>query len=494
MDVEHAKSLSYKTIRKLYKNYLERRELGPNTVGTVTGDTFYLWNNAGKEVFWDTVFAAEFEKTARSAFTEVLTNNSSGDVLKLLNGYIGNLRRFRDFILTTETEPEKDDATALKEFLLDIECLDPLAEWTSKFNIFDILKISRVEIRHSNMLAWLLNPNENHGLGDSVLRGFIQYVIVSSEEDTDIFEKLLMDCHDFIVQREWHSIDILASSEKERFVICIENKIDSGEHDDQLNRYRKIVEDNFPGYEKMFIYLTPKGEEVSDPINWYVMSYQDVLNVIENAKRKAKLLPEAELLIGNYTDTLRRDIVGDERLAKICAEIYNKHQKALDLIFENRPDRASDVADIFKRWAAEKEAQGKLIYDARLSGKTSVRFKTAKMSKILPDAEDAVSAWGTHNFYFYHISNIDGKEFFMQLVLNAQNIPKRLRDVCDRINEFYPSKKRKTNWQWHTVYTTKHSKIEDEVMEEKIFEQLDKKLEEILAFEDKLAEKLGVIF
>lgn len=66
-----------------------------------------------------------------------------------------------------------DGAKALKEFLLDIECLDPLAEWTSKFNLFDILKITRTEIRHSNMLSWLLNPSENHGLGDSIIRGFM---------------------------------------------------------------------------------------------------------------------------------------------------------------------------------------------------------------------------------------------------------------------------------------------------------------------------------
>lgn len=79
----------------------------------------------------------------------------------------------------------------MKEFLLDIECLDPLAEWTSKFNLFDILKISRVEIRHSNMLSWLLNPNENHGLGDSVLRGFIQYVVSSFSDDSDVFDTLL---------------------------------------------------------------------------------------------------------------------------------------------------------------------------------------------------------------------------------------------------------------------------------------------------------------
>ena len=34
------------------------------------------------------------------------------------------------------------DEQALKEFLLDIECLEELAPWTSKLNIFDILKIT----------------------------------------------------------------------------------------------------------------------------------------------------------------------------------------------------------------------------------------------------------------------------------------------------------------------------------------------------------------
>ena len=42
---------------------------------------------------------------------------------------------------------------ALKNFMLDIECLEEFAPWTSKLNIFDVLKISRTEIRHSNMLG-----------------------------------------------------------------------------------------------------------------------------------------------------------------------------------------------------------------------------------------------------------------------------------------------------------------------------------------------------
>lgn len=64
------------------------------------------------------------------------------------------------------SEKEFTDEQILQNFLLDIQCLDELLPWTNKFNLFDVLKISRLEIRHSNVLAWLLETNENHGFGD----------------------------------------------------------------------------------------------------------------------------------------------------------------------------------------------------------------------------------------------------------------------------------------------------------------------------------------
>ena len=63
-----------------------------------------------------------------------------------------------------EKEYINDEGKALRNFLMDIDCLDALIEWTSRFNIFDILKITQTEIRHSNIISWLLNPNGNHGL------------------------------------------------------------------------------------------------------------------------------------------------------------------------------------------------------------------------------------------------------------------------------------------------------------------------------------------
>ncbi len=492
MDIEKAKQLSYDRIRKMYKVYLQSQELGKNTVQTITGDTFYLWNNAGRDEFWKVVTSEEFETLGKELLQKTLLENSSGNVPSLVNGYLYTLRRFRNYIYSAECiEDELDDAKALKSFLLDIECLDPLSEWTSKFNLFDILKITRTEIRHSNMLSWLLNLNENHGLGDSIIRGFVQYVTTTFPENTDVFNTLLMEYYDFSIQREWHNIDILAVSTKEKFLLCIENKIDSGEHDNQLKRYRKTVEDTYPDYNKMYIYLSPEGLEASEPNYWCSMSYQDVLAIVDNARKKVKLLPEAELLIDNYVQTIRRDIVGDERLAQICAEIYAKHHKALDLVFENRPDRASDIAKIIKEWAIEKTEKGEMEVVLDKCSKSYIRFKTNIMSEIMPDSEEMNSGWNTKNHYFYEIRNIEGKEFFIQLSLSSRNISDELREVCNRINEHFPSRQQKENWQWRIPFTTKHSKVDEELSEDKIYEQLNKKLDEIKNFEEKLKNLLG---
>ena len=492
MDIENAKSLSYDAIRNLYKTHLQTLELGKNTVGTVAGDTFYLWNHGSKDLFWDTVCSDDFETAAKIALKDALSKDSSGNVDKLVNGYVSNLRRFRSYIIGNDVvESDIDDATALKEFLLDIDCLNPLSEWTSQLNIFDILRITRVEIRHSNMLSWLINPNENHGLSDSILRGFIQYSVSSFSEDSDVFDLLLMDCHDFSIQREWHNIDVIAVSNSEKCVLCIENKIDSGEHDNQLERYRLSVEETYPQYRRMFIYLSPDGSEPSDPDNWCSMSYENVLEIVESAKSRTNLLPDAKLLLENYTATIRRDIVGDEKLARICSEIYAKHQKALDLIFENKPDRSSQLAEILRSWATQMTEKGELEVVLDKCNKTYTRFKTQTMSDLLPDSAVSKSGWGTSNYYFYEIRNVEGKEFFIQLAFSSKDIPAELREMCDRINKFHPSRQQKANWQWRTPFSTHHSKADEELSAEKVFEQLTKRFDEVKAFEAKLVEELA---
>lgn len=56
----------------------------------------------------------------------------------------------------------ENEESKLYDFLLDIECLNPLTEYANKFNMFDILKITTTEIRHSNVLSWFLDPKGYH--------------------------------------------------------------------------------------------------------------------------------------------------------------------------------------------------------------------------------------------------------------------------------------------------------------------------------------------
>ena len=55
------------------------------------------------------------------------------------------------------------DLQALERFVAENDDLLALEEQIGRFNIFDALGIARVEIRHSNYLAWLLTPGESHG-------------------------------------------------------------------------------------------------------------------------------------------------------------------------------------------------------------------------------------------------------------------------------------------------------------------------------------------
>ena len=135
---------------------------------------------------------------------------------------------------------------ALRDFLLDIRSLDPLED-KSTFNYFDVLKISRADIRHSNVLAWLLDPNENHGLGAAVLTDLNAYIARTffANETATVFKLQAMDYSDVLLYREWQNIDILVESTEAKYVLCIENKIGTQEHDDQLNRYYKIIESKY---------------------------------------------------------------------------------------------------------------------------------------------------------------------------------------------------------------------------------------------------------
>lgn len=281
-----------------------------------------------------------------------------------------------------------NDVDALKAFIDDNEDLERLETILDQFNLFQSLGLVRQEIRHSAFLRWLLDPAETHGLGDYWLRQFLRQVIGSGEElsgnTPTLFDLDSWDLGQTEVRKEWRNIDVFILDEENKFACVIENKVDSGEGQGQLSRYRKIVEGEFPEYKKAFVFLTIAGDAPSDDA-YIPISYKDLVSTVDIAlqRRQTQLSNEIRLFVQQYLDMVRRHIVEDSEIQQLCRSLYQKHRRALDLIFENRPgpERQAEVFQaIHKCVGSLAESRGDLI--AEKSIKSFIRFLPTVMDIV----------------------------------------------------------------------------------------------------------------
>ncbi|MEH2052060.1 PDDEXK-like family protein [Nostoc sp.] len=240
----------------------------------------------------------------------------------------------------------------LESLIVDNEDLEKLELKLAQFNIFEAIGVVRQELRHSNFLAFLLNPSENHRLDDIFLKRFLKRVLLEEYEPKDEkYTKIspvdidIADFTDANVRREWQNIDILIHSPRNKLVCAIENKIDAGESMDQLIKYQRTVDQEFKDCRAILIYLTPEGDPPSKK-NWRIYNYSKIAEIIDSIciSYKSTLGTDVYTLMTHYSTLIRRHIVSDSEVAELCRKIYTKHKQALDLIFEHRPDLQSEIA------------------------------------------------------------------------------------------------------------------------------------------------------
>ena len=142
----------------------------------------------------------------------------------------------------------------------------------NKFNIFNVLKLTNAEIRHSNFLGWLLSPCENHFLGDEFLKELLKIALKDHTNNPNISIKLsdiiFKDFTDAEITLEkmtdeGRRMDIFIESMNNDFVCVIENKVWSGEGCNQLEDYEKYINSHqkYSHYKhKLFIFLTPNTD------------------------------------------------------------------------------------------------------------------------------------------------------------------------------------------------------------------------------------------
>ncbi len=132
MDIDKMKALSYEELRAFYKIFLHSQDISKLTVNTAYVDTFYLWRKGSKDLFWDTVNAVDFEDSAKNELVKALTENSTGNVKSLVNGYLSHLRRFRLFLASdgaaqpfTPMQEKDDNPPKTRKKRMDVEVPAP---------------------------------------------------------------------------------------------------------------------------------------------------------------------------------------------------------------------------------------------------------------------------------------------------------------------------------------------------------------------------------
>ncbi len=374
-----------------------------------------------------------------------------------------------------------NDIEELKAFVDDNPDLEQLEATLDRFNLFASLDIVRQELRHSAFIRWLLDPSETHGLGDYWLRQLLLKVIKDGEVHHDDFPSLFdLDGWNLgraEVRSEWRNIDLLIVDEDNLFVCAIENKVDAGEHANQLQRYREFVEGTFGQYKKAFVFLTVSGEPPSDE-NYVRLSHRDLVCIVEHAleRRKSQLNDDVRLFVQQYIDMVRRYILEESEIQELCRRLYKNHRKALDLIFENRPDRAAEVRQITEGYIASRDD---LIADD--SSKTCIRFLPHCMDSLPHEG----SGWtSSKRIVLCELENRENFGLRLKVILGPgnQELRQKVYIKARSVPRVFGRPKPKLSSKWHTFFSIPwlSKKDYDELDEEEIRQKIDEKMEEFL--------------
>ena len=248
-----------------------------------------------------------------------------------------------------------EQTVALERLRSALERLEQLLageeQASAEFNLFELLNQHRREEAHSRVLTWLLNPGENHGIGDYFLKSFL----------------LATGCHlDFgdnsnwsqaRSEREWKheidgtrgSLDILVVDESKRFLCAIENKVFFGEHSEQLTRYRKALEERYPDYGRQHIFLSPTGTVPyleTEQEYWTPMTYAVILESVEKTvdNDTVEMSEDIRVFLRHYANTVRRIVVPEStKIQQLAREIYLEHRDAVERVLTYKPKYREEI-------------------------------------------------------------------------------------------------------------------------------------------------------
>ena len=302
-----------------------------------------------------------------------------------LLGVVSDLERLERLLADENAAPLQ----SLPKFAADPDLKrlrDLVEKQRSEFDALDFLRLSNDEEFHSNFLAWLLNPQQNHGLGDYFVRYFLPLTGAIAGVDSS-------DWSSMSVRREWPNVvdgvsgrlDILVVNHAERFLCAIENKVWSWEHSEQLTRYRRALEEHYPDYTRYHVFLSPAGtlpyrEEEQE--HWTAVNYKVVLQLVEQSISNSvnPVKEDVRAFLQQYAITLRRNIVSEANtnITELVRRIYLEHREAIELIIQYKPDFVAEARAIFREAIALQRDW--IVFDER---NNLIRFRPMDWNRFI---------------------------------------------------------------------------------------------------------------
>lgn len=216
---------------------------------------------------------------------------------------------------------------------------------TKKFNIFSVVGIERNENRISNILGWLLDPNENHELGDLFLKEFINIYFFKQGISNPYKEKSLSKAY---IIREYslnasNRIDILILNDELKFVFFIENKIDSsqGYHNgiSQTELYYNLAENlrQYESYAREYVFLALSEELIYE--KYVYITYSDILLILSSILPMISSQGKQDApkyLIEDFKENIEVDLLNEyTEFDDLLLEGYFKYPKIMRIIEKN---------------------------------------------------------------------------------------------------------------------------------------------------------------
>lgn len=238
--------------------------------------------------------------------------------------------------------PTHEDLEAL---FINNEEFERIRRYLDRFNPIRVMRMESMEIRHSSILSWLLDPAENHGLGDKFLRAFLCQALLESLSDhtptsLDVSEADLRDAE---IRREKDNIDILVIFPERQWAFVIENKFHSKQGRNQLDSYIDLTENALnKEFQIRGIFLTLNGEEPEGHHRdkYSNLAYSDVCMLLTRLleANQNSMNSEVHQFLRHYVQVISEasDMNDEtEQMKQLAKKLYRSHRKALDFVMNH---------------------------------------------------------------------------------------------------------------------------------------------------------------